>query len=114
MTPAPMQNQETHLPDTATDRRRFTRFTPKNNIGKTIFSFHEDRNNQFWVLSASNGLLLFDRKRETSSMVLNRKNGLSVDAVNFLLEDKKDHLWLGTVDGLYRFKCRSIYYGVHQ
>ncbi|WP_276483159.1 two-component regulator propeller domain-containing protein [Paraflavitalea pollutisoli] len=62
---------------------------------------HEDRHGQLWVGTEGSGLLQFDRKA-LSFKAFTEAEGLANNAVLNILEDRSDHLWLSTFNGLSR------------
>jgi len=66
---------------------------------------YEDRTGTFWI-GTLGGLDKFDRKNEQFTHYT-KKDGLSSDAVNGILEDEQGLLWLSTTNGLSRFDPRT-------
>jgi signal transduction histidine kinase/ligand-binding sensor domain-containing protein/CheY-like chemotaxis protein len=64
---------------------------------------HEDRTGRFWVVTASNGLHLFNRTTGEIEQTYTTQEGLANDEVWSIYEDIEGFLWLGTSNGLSRF-----------
>lgn len=61
-----------------------------------VTSFHFDRNNQLWIGTANRGLFKFSNNELLN---FNESNGLPVDNVQLIFEDKAGVLWFGTSGG---------------
>lgn len=78
----------------------------KINIGYPVRYIHEDKNKQLWVATQEGGLLLFNRKNNTSKR-FTTADGLSSNTILRILEDKKGNLWMSTYNGLSRLDIKS-------
>ncbi|MEI6950497.1 two-component regulator propeller domain-containing protein [Paraflavisolibacter sp. H34] len=72
------------------------------NIGYTVRSIHEDRQQNFWVGTQDGGLLLFDRKSGQYRR-FTTADGLPSNTILRIIEDGRGYLWLSTFNGLSRF-----------
>ncbi len=72
----------------------------------TIRCITEDQNKNLWIGTVEGGLLLFDRKTDTSKKYTTQ-NGLSSNTVLRLLEDKKGNLWMSTYHGISRLNPKN-------
>ena len=68
-------------------------------------SFLRDRDGVLWIGTRSTGLL---RLRHGRADLFNNSDGLSDDRVLALFEDREGDLWVGTYDGLDRFRNFAI------
>lgn len=74
----------------------------------------EDSRNNFWIGSSNQGLILFDRDRETIEHIFRADSHDSTAIISnrilTLFEDSKKRLWIGTADGLskYRYDTKTF------
>ncbi len=89
----------------------------KNSTDHWILDFTEDPDSNLWMISASSGLLKFDRKRDQLIGFLNdRRDSIHIldDIPRVILSDKNCNIWIGTGfgspengQGLVRFSPKS-------
>jgi ligand-binding sensor domain-containing protein/signal transduction histidine kinase/AraC-like DNA-binding protein len=82
----------------------FRTFRAENNIGLTsnhIKCLFTDNSNRLWVGSWGNGIFLFDEERQVF------RNYLTSTTVYSIKQDKENNLWIGTINGLYRFDIQE-------
>ena len=80
-------------------------FLPSPGQGPRASLFLRDRDGALWIGTASNGVL---RLRHGRADLFNSSDGLSDDRVLALFEDREGDLWVGTHDGLDRFRNFAI------
>jgi signal transduction histidine kinase/ligand-binding sensor domain-containing protein/DNA-binding response OmpR family regulator len=73
--------------------------------GNLINAIWEDRQGTLWI-GAKNGLVHFDRSRQTFT-TFTAKDGLPSDIITGILEDSRENLWLATHQGLSQFDPRT-------
>ena len=81
---------------------KFTRCKLQNGR-ETIMGLHEDRFGNFWVAEYFTGINLYDREKDSVIAHYNHSDGLACDAIEAILEDHHNNLWLCTENGLSRF-----------
>jgi signal transduction histidine kinase/ligand-binding sensor domain-containing protein len=67
-----------------------------------ISSFHEDKAENLWVGTTSNGVFCYDKKGNQINF-LNTSNGLPNNAISGILEDNSDNLWISTNAGICKY-----------
>jgi signal transduction histidine kinase/ligand-binding sensor domain-containing protein/DNA-binding response OmpR family regulator len=68
-------------------------------IGSAVRAIYEDKAGNCWIGTEGEGLLLFDRKRETF-LRITETEGLANNSVLNILEDRRGNLWISTFNGL--------------
>ncbi|HEX2921650.1 MAG TPA: two-component regulator propeller domain-containing protein [Bacteroidales bacterium] len=66
------------------------------------YDIHEDKNGILWIATYSNGIILFDKNRETIKRLKYERNNpvsLSNNKVLDLYEDRDSNIWIGTAGG---------------
>jgi signal transduction histidine kinase/ligand-binding sensor domain-containing protein/DNA-binding response OmpR family regulator len=88
---------------------KFDRETEKFiNCGFTSNEFiYEDKLKNFWVTDYFSGLNLFDREKGIVLSNYSKKDGLAANAIQGILEDDNDNLWICTENGLSKFNKRT-------
>ncbi len=79
-------------------------------LGSTVTSFLEDDDNNFWISTLGNGLILFDRDNEKHISFQNipgDPGSLSHNTVTAIYEDNKNNFWVGTENGLNLFDRKN-------
>ena len=69
---------------------------------RTIMMYEDDQE-RFWVITARNGLHLFDRNTGSINRTYTTEDGLASNFVYAILPDNLGYLWLSTDHGLSRF-----------
>ncbi|MFO7524602.1 MAG: two-component regulator propeller domain-containing protein, partial [Ignavibacteriaceae bacterium] len=88
---------------------KFDRITEKFTYSclKTILDVYEDKNKNFWIADYFTGLNLFDRTKNKIIFSYSKKDGLAHNAVQRILEDDNNNLWIGTDAGLSKFSIEK-------
>ena len=73
----------------------------------TITALHEDILGNFWMGEYTTGLNLYDRGKDSIIANYSHSDGLACDAIQQILEDDHNNLWLPTENGLSRFNVVS-------
>ncbi len=89
------------------ETKAITQYLPENNNINSIKTnnirlVYEDTSNRMWVAAHMNGLMIFDRTKQTFSIYDNDKlnpNSLSSNSIRVILEDKGGIIWIGTLGG---------------
>jgi ligand-binding sensor domain-containing protein len=85
------------------DGKRFNFFSP---LGKTtVNSILQDASGNLWFATSTSGVYRFDGRTLAQ---FSARNGLIDNSVNFLYEDKKSTLWIGTAKGLGKYKTGAF------
>ena len=74
---------------------------------KTIMGIFEDKRKNFWVADYFSGLNLFDREKNKITATYSVKEGLAHNAIQGILEDDHENLWIGTDVGLSKFSINA-------
>lgn len=84
-----------------TETKEFTNYDIR--VLRRSMMIHEDRQGRFWVVTASSGIHLFDRKLQRIQESFTTQDGLSHNEVWSISEDSQGFLWLTTSHGLSKF-----------
>jgi ligand-binding sensor domain-containing protein/signal transduction histidine kinase len=87
------------------DGAKFTLFDVGNPLGlrsTRIQALYEDRAGALWIGTAHGGLT---RYADGTFRTYTKREGLPVDSVSFICEDRKGRFWLATAEGLVRFEA---------
>ena len=78
---------------------------PNSELNQPLRRFYRDRDGNYWVGTAGNGVLRFDGQTWSS---LTSADGLIDDDVVAIAQDGKGDLWFGTPEGLTRYRPLRI------
>ncbi len=76
----------------------------------TITTLIEDKNNNIWAGTMKNGVLLFERQKQSFQHFKHKANtpqSLSNDQIHNIFEDSQNRIWIGTNNGLNRYKAKE-------
>lgn len=77
------------------DGKKLTNYlTGKDNNITRIYDICEDRNGVLWFITASDGLIKFDKK---GLSYLSKENGLPTDSLRSCMMDNSGVIWIGTI-----------------
>ncbi len=80
--------------------------SPGNIPSNNISVIYEDSNKNLWIGSDDQGLLLYD-KNKNSFIAFRKQEGLPSNSVSGILEDNKGELWISTNMGISRFDASN-------
>ncbi|MCP5051002.1 MAG: response regulator [bacterium] len=88
---------------------KFTTFTTRQGLSdNSIRSFFEDQAGNLWIGTKRGGLNLMEKKANHKvTTLLTAGNSFFKEAVTCLSQDAEGILWVGTLDGLHRFKNQN-------
>ena len=80
-----------------------------------IHMITEDSRGNLWIATDEGGLNYFNKKTNLFSSFIHSdtKNSISNNSLLSLLRDKKDNLWIGTMDGLNYFNTKTQQFSVY-
>jgi signal transduction histidine kinase/ligand-binding sensor domain-containing protein/DNA-binding response OmpR family regulator len=78
-----------------------------------ILHILKDHSGKIWLGSANNGLWVNDSTENNFRRIMPEgKGGYNLERINTIYEDKKGQLWIGTIEGLYRYDHTSKAYKI--
>lgn len=91
------------------DTRQFFKFRKPEFFQKSILQFLETEEG-LWIGTATGGLILFNPEKDSIQQSFQQKaggEGLSNNYINTLYRDHKNHIWIGTSQGLNRYNPKT-------
>lgn len=95
------------------DQSSFKTFDSEQSIHQVISQIRqtvlfEDSRNNFWIGSSNQGLILFDREKESIEQIYRENSEDSTAIISgrilTIFEDSQQRLWIGTADGLSKYR----------
>ncbi len=84
--------------------QRWTHFLPFNNVNPIVYS---DRAKTIWFGTGFNGVYRFDGSTFESFVPMTSQGAVVAEVTALALDYKSDVLWVGTIDGLFRFHIKD-------